>query len=199
MAINEPTASMVGGVALLERALSYTCGALALVRPDLMGSPTPCRGWNLGQLLAHMNHSLATLEQAADGSRLGLADDDSVAARFATGRDPVAALRERGRRTLGAWANAAGSEPVMVGGAPLSAAIVATAGAIEVLAHGWDVGCACGCRRPVPDTLADELLDLAPLLVPVADRDGCFGPAVPSPVTATSSERLIAYLGRDPR
>ena len=68
--------------------------------------------------------------------------------------------------------------------------------AVEIAVHGWDISQATGQRRPVPCSLAFELLVVSQELVPDGNRDSIF--AAPLPVTgpAGPSERLLAYLGR---
>ena len=61
------SADLNGAVELLERSLAYTRVALADVRPDLLGRPTPCAGWSLGHLLAHMEDALDAFTEAAAG------------------------------------------------------------------------------------------------------------------------------------
>ena len=113
--------------------------------------------------------------------------------------DPVARLRDRARRVLGAWTRADGHEVISIAGRPLPASILTSTGAIEVAVHGWDVARACGQHRPIPPLLAQELLEVAPLLVTQADRPARFAAPVRVSRLASPSERLIAYLGRDPR
>ncbi|HKT04286.1 MAG TPA: hypothetical protein VJT31_32580, partial [Rugosimonospora sp.] len=113
--------------------------------------------------------------------------------------DPVALLRGRACRLLGAWAAAQpGNDRVCVGERQLTRGLVLGTGAIEVAVHGWDVARACGHARPVPDPLAEELLDLCPLFVTEADRPGRFDPPRPVPPPAGPGDRLLAFLGRDP-
>ena len=192
MSGDRATAPLVGGVALLERALGYTLGSLQLVTPELMHRPTPCRGWDLHRLLLHMNDSLAALHQAADPGQVEVGDQDST-----NPDDPVAALRNRGCRMLGAWTGA-GHEAVTVGDRKLSTSVVGATGAVEVAIHGWDVARACGGNRPVPASLAEELLPLAELLVTAADRPARFAEPVAAPPAASPGDRLLAFLGRDP-
>lgn len=85
---------------------------------------------------------------------------------------------------------------VSVAGSPLGSGIVAAAGALEVAVHGWDVARTCGGTRPLPPLLAQELLALAPLLVTDTDRATRFGQPVDIPAGASSSDRLLAHLGR---
>ena len=77
--------------------------------------------------------------------------------------------------------------------------VVAAAGAIEIAVHGWDISAACGVRRPVPPGLAAALLPIAPLLIPRATRAGLFADPVPVPGPACPGDRLVAFLGRQPR
>ena len=61
------TEQLDGAVELLERSLAYTRVLLADVRPHHLPRPTPCAGWTLGRLLAHMEDSLDAFLEAAAG------------------------------------------------------------------------------------------------------------------------------------
>src|SRR6266536_1709942 len=160
------TAALVGGVALLERAVSYTLGSLPLVTPAAMSRPTPCRYWDLQALLGHMDDSILALQEAIETASVDLdASDDAGGWGWDVDVDPVARLRDRARRVLGAWTRADGHEVISIAGRPLPASILTSTGAVEVAVHGWDVARACGQHRPIPPLLAQELLEVAPLLV----------------------------------
>ena len=73
-----------------------------------------------------------------------------------------------------------------------------SAGAVEVVVHGWGVGRACGQDRPIPSGLAEDLLPLVPLSVGNADRPARFGPVVTASPLAPAGDQLVAFLGRDP-
>jgi uncharacterized protein (TIGR03086 family) len=183
---------LTGGVALLERAVGYTLGGLLLVTPEAMTRPTPCRQWDLRALLLHLNDSVLALHEAVALHRVAL---DPVAD-GGPAEGLVAALRSHASRMLGAWTAASAPDPVAIGGRPLAADIVATAGAVEIAVHGWDVARACGRDRPIPPALAEELLDLVPLVVTDADRPSRFAAPVPAPWPASPGDRLVAFLGR---
>ncbi|RZS36469.1 uncharacterized protein (TIGR03086 family) [Herbihabitans rhizosphaerae] len=184
----------IGGIALLERAVNYTLGSLHLVTPDAMTRQTPCAAWDLRALLDHMNDSLLALTEAAD---IGYVDP-VPASGIDPDEEPVAALKDRACRLIGSWTTAERDGPVLVGGCPLTAAVLTGAGAVEVAAHGWDVARACGRNRPVPPSLAEELLDLVPLLVTDADRPHRFAAPVAVPADASAGARFVAMLGRTP-
>jgi uncharacterized protein (TIGR03086 family) len=184
-----------GGIALLERAMGYTLGSLLLVTPERMGNATPCRGWDLGRLLLHMNDSLLALHEAVAVGHIGL---DPAGDYGDPGADPVATLRNRACRMIGAWTNAGESGEVWVADRTLASDVVAVTGALEVAVHGWDVARACGQDRPVPPALAQELLELCPHLVDETDRPTRFAAPVAVPPLASPGDRLVAYLGRRP-
>ena len=188
------SAVVTGGVALLERAMAYTLGGLLLVTPGAMSDPTPCDDWDLRALLLHMNDSLLTLHEAI---AVGHLDDDDDYGDPAL--DPVASLRNRACAMIGAWANARDPGDISIVDRVLTPGIVAAAGAVEVTVHGWDVARACGQDRPLPRSLAEELLDLCQLLVSDADRPTRFAPRTDLTMEPGSpSDRLVAFLGRRP-
>ena len=188
-------AALFGGVALLERAVGYTLGQLQAVTLAALPRATPCQGWDLRALLAHMDDSLAAMQEALALKHVQ-PPGDGVADQAGAGAGMVAALRARGCQLLGALA---GSDEnlVWVGGLPVPVRIVASAGAIDVAVHGWDVGRACGTGAPIPGDLALNLLRVAPLLVSGTDRPERFGEPIEVPPDAGPGDRLLGYLGRD--
>jgi hypothetical protein len=57
---------------------------------------------------------------------------------------------------------------------------------------------ACGAGRPIPPELADNLLSIAPAMIADADRKQLFASAVFLPSGYRPSDRLAAFMGRDP-
>ncbi|MGH3735633.1 MAG: TIGR03086 family metal-binding protein [Micromonosporaceae bacterium] len=193
MADTRATAALIGGVTLLERAVSYLVGSLHQLTPADLARPTPCREWDLGTLLCHLRDSLDALVEAAEQGQIPLQPPDQDPA-----PDPVAAVRDGARRLLGAWTNGGPGEVIAVGGCPVTASVTAGAGALEIAVHGWDVARARGLHRPIPDSLAEELLRLSGLFVSPADRPARFAVAVPVPESAPAGDRLLGFLGRQP-
>ena len=178
-------------VALLERAIDYTRIALCGVRADLLDAPTPCARWDLRTLLEHMDDGLAAFTEAAN---LGTVDLRPLATQPEEHR-LVESLRLRACSALGAWSAQHGHDPIAVGGASLDAGVLAGAGALEITVHGWDVARACHLDHPIPDSLADSLLDVAVDLVSDDDRPARFAAATSS-MSGDHSEALLAFLGR---
>jgi uncharacterized protein (TIGR03086 family) len=190
----EAGARQVRGVELLERAIAYALGAVQAVSPSRLDASTPCRDWDLRALLHHVDDSLAALQEGLGARSLG--PDPGLA--WDRVGDPARRFRGRARRLLAALTRAGDGEVVAIADLPLGAGILASAGAIEIAVHGWDIARACRWEHPVPHGLAVELLSLCPLLVDDAGRGGQFAAPVAVGPAAGPAERLIAFLGRDP-
>lgn len=175
------------GAELLQRALDYTRGALATIRPDDLCNPTPCDLWRLGDLLAHMEDALDAFAEAAGGA-VGLR---STAPAPLEAR--VRSLQAKACGLLAAWTSPS-SGAVSVGGRPLPADDLARLAALEITVHGWDVGRATGRGHPVPADLAAELVATA--LRAAADGSGRFARPVAVRADAGAGERVLAVLGR---
>lgn len=197
--------ALAGGVELLERAISYALSSLHLVTYEALTQPTPCRGWDLRTLLAHFDDSLAAINEAVEVGHVEL--EPVPRGRAPSGgflgsgvemdpADPVAQLRNRACRLLGAWTNSDDFDVVAVGALRLTTGIVTTTGALEVAVHGWDVATTCGAMRPIPPGLAHELFQIAPLIVTDADRPMRFAPPLDVGPRADLGARLLGFLGR---
>lgn len=154
---------------LCERSAAYALDALTHVTETDLDRPTPCPGWDLRTVLLHIGES-ADLLSGSTGTQAPA---------------PVTAAREGIGRLLDAIRGAATDD-------------AAYGGAIELIAHGWDVHAALGTGVPIPEDHAATVLGLATTLIGDEARSQFFGPAVEPAVGASSSERLVAFLGRRP-
>lgn len=185
--------------ALLERALVYTLGVLRHVPASPAGIPTPCRGWDLAHLLAHLEDAVDAFTEAAAGAVRVAPPGPSGCSR--PGEDHSARLERKAARLLGAWT---GSPParVRLGDRSLPADVLVPAAALEIAVHGWDVAWSVdaasdrGVSGGIEPALARDLTSPAALLVPRGSaRAGRFDPP---PVYLSGPERdLLAWLGRD--
>jgi uncharacterized protein (TIGR03086 family) len=140
-----------------------------------------------------MADSLIALSDAAEIGRVDL-EPSELTGEFVV--DIVSVLHQRACRLLGAWTNADTSQDVAIGDRSMTSGMLTGTGALEITVHGWDVAQACGRSRPIPAALAEELLELAPVLVTDVDRVGRFATPVPVSPLARPSDLLTAYLGR---
>ena len=178
---------------LLPQATRYALAAADAVTPDMLTRPTPCSEWDLRMLLLHATESVSAIEQGLLAHRISLLPAPSVEA----DADPAQGFRRRVGRLIEVWANTEGRPfTIEVADRSLASPLLAAVAAVEIAVHGWDISQATGQRRPVPCSLAFELLVVSQELVPDGNRDSIF--AAPLPVTgpAGPSERLLDYLGR---
>jgi uncharacterized protein (TIGR03086 family) len=190
-------ARRLDGPALLERAVGYTRGSLQLVVGTPLTTPTPCARWDLLALLRHMDDSLSALTDAAEIGYVGLVPVEPLGAPGRAAAPPVVErLRARACALLSAWAARSGGQDVTVSDRRLPSDLLASAGALEIAVHGWDVARACGVDRPLPAALALDLLGVVPVLVCDADRPARFAERVDVPPGAPAGARLLAALGR---
>jgi uncharacterized protein (TIGR03086 family) len=164
------TTTLPTSVELLGRALDYTRARLVGVRGGLLDRPTPCAGWRLSDLLEHMEDSLDAFTEAAGGQ---------VAVHLTrTTEGRITAIQEKACALLGVWGRP-GPGDVLVGGLDLASPLLVATAALEITAHGWDVGRTLGDPTPVPHELAEALLPVAHLTVTTADRGRRFAPELP--------------------
>ena len=158
---------------------------------------TPCDGWDVGTLVAHVvsGESLVARVFRDGGTWEGTVDQSML------GANPVAAWRGTALAALEAvsadglldafYPHAAGELP---------GAVILGFRVTENLVHGWDLATACGIGIELPETLAARCLDFWYPLVgtdgKIGGADSSFGyPVVPSG-GASAGVRLLALLGR---
>ncbi|MEV5486030.1 MULTISPECIES: TIGR03086 family metal-binding protein [Streptomyces] len=166
---------------------------VAAVRPGDLALPTPCAGWTVRQLLDHMVwENLMAASIAEDAPRTDhTADhlgDDHRAAFADSVRAARAAFTGSGmlHRTYG---------PYEAPGAMIVQQVV-----VELLAHGWDLARATGAPTVLAPEVAEETLEAAQRIYGAAPRTAgsSFAPERPAPAGASATDRLAAFLGRDP-
>lgn len=171
--------------------------------PDgMLGAPTPCPDYSLGDLVDHVGGLALAFTAAAtkdtgatgaqgpsgDASRLG----DDWRERIPTDLETLAA----------AWQDpAAWQGMTQAGGLDLPGDIAGLVVLDELVIHGWDVARASGQRFACdPDLLEVVQQFVAGFAEPgqEAARDGLFGPVVEVPDDAALLDRVLGVTGRAP-
>lgn len=181
------------GVELLERSLGWTRVRLAEITEADLTRPTPCSGWDLAALLAHMADSLDAFLEAAHG-RVEItvpATADGTAA-GARAREELTA---KACALLGAW-TCGGPGEVQIGRRQLGSGLVAATAALEIAVHGWDVGRSVGSAARLPAPLARALLPVAGVTITPSDRGVRFGSPLTTAPGAPYDVALLGLLGR---
>ncbi|MFI1916393.1 TIGR03086 family metal-binding protein [Nocardia sp. NPDC020380] len=175
----------------MELAIGFAFGKLAAVSGAHLTRGTPCGDWDLAMLLHHLADSVDAVCDGIEQGRIAVYPD------LPPPDHPVERVRKGLCRLLDAWLGVR-CNAITIGELPLPAREFADIAALELTVHAWDIGSACADPRPIPASLAAELLSFARFAVPAVGRDPIFGPEVPVPDTASASDRLVAFLGRDP-
>jgi uncharacterized protein (TIGR03086 family) len=164
--------------------------------------PTPCPGYDVSGLIDHLveaGHRAAALGRGqspppGDGS-----------AHVAPG-DAPGELRMAARAAGEAWADDASlsSRHTMPWGEDYSGADLVDMYLAELAAHAWDLARATGQSDRLDPTVARPALEGARAVIRPGWRDAV-GPGAPfaaevtPPADADDWERLVAFMGRDPR
>jgi uncharacterized protein (TIGR03086 family) len=168
---------------------------------------TPCVGWNLADLLAHMTVQHRGFAAAARGQGADEAvwHTDTVAAAVAV--DPARAYAEAAADVLDAFAgadvlDASFALPELGPGAAFPGEMAIGFHHVDYVVHGWDVARTLGRPYGLPDDVVAAAVPLA-FMVPDGDfrrADGAvFGPAIESSGQSGDLDRILAHLGRSPR
>ncbi len=184
-----------------RRAVQTTVGVVGKVGVGDLDRATPCAGWTLRTLLAHMigqNHGFAA---AADGD----SRDPAVFADRPVGDQPAAEYEASARRVTEAFGGAPLVErgmylPEVRGGMTLPATTAIGFHLVDYVVHGWDVAMSLGITADFDDdvlrtalTIAESVPDESKSL----DERAPFRPSVPTSSTALL-DRVVATLGRAP-
>ena len=170
-----------------------------------LGAPTPCAGWKLADLLAHMTVQHRGFAAAARGlgDRPDVWQADAVVQAVAA--DPSGTYADAVSDVMTAFADDAVLEapfalPEFGPNAVFPGAIAIGFHFIDYVVHGWDVAASLGVSYALPDDVVDAALALS-LQVPDGEYreapNAPFAHAVDGPV-ATNLERILRHLGRTP-
>jgi uncharacterized protein (TIGR03086 family) len=175
------------------------------VRIADLDEPTPCAGWKLADLLAHMTAQHRGFAMAARG--FGADADvwraDAVLAAITA--DPSGTYADAAHGVLAAFADDAALRasfalPDFGTNATFPGAIAIGFHFIDYVVHGWDVAASLGVSYALADDVIEAALPLA-FAVPDGDfreqPDGPFARAVDAP-SATKLDRILRHLGRSP-
>ncbi|MET9428345.1 TIGR03086 family metal-binding protein [Streptomyces sp. NPDC003036] len=202
-------AGSASGAVLREldrRAVLRSAEIVARVREDQWDAPTPCGGWTLRRLLAHMTAQHLGFAAAADGgpADAGVWREEPLESAADPGRAYAASVE----RVLGAF----GADGVLERQFVLPeihptyrfpAARAIGFHFVDYVVHGWDVAAALGIPAGYDDELVAAATEVAVREVPVGpSRErpaAAFRPPVELTGPAGAEERLLAFLGRDPR
>ncbi|MFE3152334.1 TIGR03086 family metal-binding protein [Streptomyces sp. NPDC059218] len=185
-----------------RRAVLRSAEIVALARDDQWDAPTPCGGWSLRRLLAHMAAQHRGFAAAAGGGPV-----DETVWQETPLDDPRRAYADSVDRVLDAFAADGVLDrtvvlpwihPTMTFTAPRAIGFHL----VDYVVHGWDVAASLGIPAAYDEDLVLAAAEVARKEVPSGpsrERPGAsFRPAVELAGPASAEDRLLASLGRDP-
>jgi len=189
-------------VELDRRTLVATGDIVAALRAGDLDRPTPCAGWTVRDLLAHMIGQHYGFAAAASGEPTELADWRPRP----VGDDPAGEYDESAARVTAAFGAPGVLErpfwlPEVRASAPFPAATAIGFHFIDYVTHGWDVARSIGVPARFDDDLVAAVLPLAGQVPDTPKFRGpgkAFGPGIAVPPDAPPLDRVVAMLGRDP-
>ncbi|BBX71718.1 TIGR03086 family metal-binding protein [Mycolicibacterium psychrotolerans] len=186
-------------------AVDASIEVVAGVRSTDLDRTTPCAGWTLADLLAHMTAQHRGFAAAArgHGADADVWRPEPLAEAIAA--DPVGTYTAAARDVLAAFATPGADEALFA--LPEFGPDVTVAGEtamgfhfVDYVVHGWDVAASLGRAFTLPD---DVIAAVTPLTLAVPDGD--FRDADPSPFARAlppadgdGLARLLRHLGRSP-
>lgn len=184
-----------------RRAAAATVAAVSAVDVQYVDRPTPCAGWSLGDLLAHMtvqNHGFAIAAEGGGG-------DPAVWEVKPLGADPVADYVAATDHVLAAFAadGVMDRDLILAEFDPEAKIPVPMAVGfhfIDCVVHGWDVARSLGIDYQLDADLLAAALPIAEAVPNGKERlqpGASFRPALPAPENDPLG-RILALLGRSP-
>jgi uncharacterized protein (TIGR03086 family) len=187
-----------GLVDVLGKALKQTGTAIASVRPEQAGLPTPCSSWDVRALVNHIVYDARMFADTARGlprppAGEDLIDDDWSAAFEATAAELLAVWRRPGATE--------GTITLPQGEVPKTWRLGQQIANFAV--HAWDVARATGQPTALDPEVGRLALDwgranLKPEFRGEEASGKVFGPEVPVADDAPLYDRLAGFFGRNP-
>ncbi|MFN6545646.1 TIGR03086 family metal-binding protein [Mycolicibacterium nivoides] len=175
------------------------------VRTSDLDRPTPCAGWTLGDLLAHMTVQHRGFAAAARGHGSDEAHWNVETVADAVRADPAGTYTAAAHDVLDAFAadgitEATFALPEFGPDATFPGALAIGFHLVDYAVHGWDVAAALGADYGLPDDVVAAVL---PLVMAIPDGDFRDSPASPfdravNASAATDFDKVLLHLGRRP-
>jgi uncharacterized protein (TIGR03086 family) len=163
---------------------------IAGISPDQYDNATPCAEWNVRQVLEHAMGVVAGMGQAASGMQ---------PTEFVLADDPGAQFELIAADTIAAWRTDGVLDQVLhFAAGPMPGRVYASINLLDTATHSWDLAVATGQDATLPDDVALAAYEASQMFVSPEIRSGRFGPEVPISEDADPTQRLVAFLGRNP-
>jgi uncharacterized protein (TIGR03086 family) len=180
---------------LLESVLHKDTGLLAGVPREKLSAPTLCPDYDVQTLMNHLVGWVQVFAASAAGRQ---ADGDP--ATFQT-KQPAAEFQTAADELILGWREGGVDRLVRLSGPELPGQMVLSMTLMEYVTHGCDLALATGQPVPFSDDELEATLEQARKTLPAEYRgpDKSFGPEIEVPKDASPLDRLLGFMGRQPR
>lgn len=177
----------------LRQAQQIAADLLANVDDEQLELPTPCKEWNVSQLVDHLVGAQNWARCAMEGVKMsdadGKAGDDRCDAFNAAAAAAADAFDQDG----------ALDRMVDPGFGPMPARALLGLAVTDTFTHAWDLARATGQDTDLDEGLATQILEASQASIQDSFRSeagNIFGFAQEAPEGASAADRLAAFLGR---
>ncbi|MEV2251841.1 TIGR03086 family metal-binding protein [Streptomyces sp. NPDC050147] len=187
-------------IAFDRTTLQESLRVLRAARDADWARPSPCVGWTLRDLVAHMTAQHHGFAAAARGSGA----DRTYWIAPELGRHPFKVYDESVRHVLAAFAEEGAGERGFVlpeVGGTFPGRVAVGFHLLDYVVHTWDVASVVGIGIDLPRPVVDAALDIARRVPKDPEHRGpgaAFAPVLPTPEDASPLEEMLALLGRSP-
>lgn len=185
-----------------RRAMDVTAEIVALITPEQLSAPTPCAGWRVRDLLAHIIGQYHGFALAASGQPTGV---EAFAPRPVTA-DPLARYQQAAVLVTEAFAEDGVLDrrfhlPEIRDGAAFPATAAIGFHLVDEVAHAWDLARSIGAPVEFDQQVLEVALSVARQVPddPGSRGEGqAFAPVHPTADGMATLDRIVALLGRRP-
>lgn len=179
----------------IEKATALASEAIHNVKPDQLSDPTPCSEFDVKALLNHLLGGMSMLTTAAQGEKAQaptedlVGDGSDVAARYDAAREKLLSVINDPKVFDATWQMPFGDLP---------GKMMAGIAFMEHATHTWDVRKATGQDTELPPDLVAEVDSVVRPMDAMLRMPGVCAAAVTVPDNASATDKLMAFLGRQP-
>jgi uncharacterized protein (TIGR03086 family) len=185
-----------------RRAVRASVHAVSPLTADDLGRATPCAGWTLGELLAHMIVQHYGFAAAA----VGRGADPALWRVCPLGADPVAEYAEAAEHVIAAFAadevlNRQFALPEISTRVAFTGKQAISFHCLDYVVHGWDVARSLGSGLELGPDVVEYALRVARIVPNGPERlepGAAFRPGIPASAGAGPLDTVLATLGRSP-
>jgi uncharacterized protein (TIGR03086 family) len=187
-------------------AVSASVDIVTAVTLDDLDRPTPCAGWNLADLLAHMTVQHYGFAAAARGNGADLALWQPTSVADAVAADPAGTYAKAAADVFDAFSadgvlDATFALPELGADATVPGTMAIGFHFVDFVVHGWDVARSIDAPFELP---ADVISAVLPVAFAVPDGEfretagSPFARAITPTDAASDLDRVLLHLGRSP-